>query len=117
MEKYLVTFEFRYAYSEELSEKSLKFETITIGVFGTFEEACIAGNKNLGIMESKFPLNTKWNKKERFSKTGGCFGLPNRLITNLGYLKTPFDFYAKIETLHFEDLSQKIEDILKLKKL
>lgn len=123
MKKYLVTIEFRYTSKREYSHGSNMYieKPITIGVFDDFDAACIEGNKALEVLESKFKMHTfpqgNEAKKERFGKNGGCFGSPNTLITNLAYLKTPFAFFAKIETLHYEDTAQTIEDVLKdLKK-
>lgn len=106
MEKYLVQIEFRY--SSDMSKDKIT----TIGVFDTFEEACINGNNLLRFLESKYNLHMFPNGikaiKERFSKNGGCFESKKTLVSNLAYLQTPFGFYAKIETLHyisnFEDL-------------
>ena len=118
MEKHLVTIEFRYREvpkSEIYSEYRSK--TITIGVFDDFEDACKKGNKLMETLESKFPLHVFPNgkgtaKKERFSKNGGCFNSKRDLITNLAYLKTPFEFYAKIKTLKLNNIEKTIEDVV-----
>ena len=118
MEKFLLTIEFRYKEipkSDILSEH--KSKTTTIGVFDDFDTACIEGNKLLSNLESKFPLHVFPNgkgvaKKERFSKNGGCFGSKKNLITRLAYLKTPFEFYAKIETLKMDDIEETIEGVV-----
>lgn len=34
------------------------------------------------------------------------------LVTNLAYLKTPFEFYAKIETLKYNPIDEAIEDVV-----
>jgi len=117
MTKELVTIEFRYRdipkgdYDSEHRSK-----TITIGVFDTLEEAIAEGNKAMEVFEKHFKLNTAWNRKERFSKNGGCFGYPNKLITPLAYLQTPFDFYAKITTLTYGDVEQTISEVLEAVK-
>ncbi|MEK6880345.1 MAG: hypothetical protein AABY22_12085 [Nanoarchaeota archaeon] len=113
MTKELLTIEFRYhdkPKNEDFSGSETK--TITIGVFDTLDEAIIEGNKALEIFEKHFKLNTAWNRKDRFSKNGGCFGSANRLISPLAYLQTPFDFYAKITKLTYTDIEQTILDIL-----
>ena len=118
MEKFLLTIEFRYKEvpkSDIFSEH--KNKTTTIGVFDDFDTACIEGNKLLINLESKFPLKIFPNgggvaKKERFSKNGGAFGSKQNLITNLAYLKTPFEFYAKIETLKMDDIEETIEGVV-----
>lgn len=104
MEKHLVTIEFRYDDADEFDVR-YKSRTVTIGVYDDFDEACKEGNKVLENLESKFELHKfpqgHYAPKERFSKNGGCFGGKKNLITNLAYLKTPFDFYAKITTLKY----------------
>lgn len=119
MKKYLVTIEFRYTSKREYSSGGNMSvnKTITIGVYDDFDIAISEGNKQMEILESKFKIHTfpqgDKAKRERFSKNGGCFNSPNTLISNLAYLRTPFSFYAKIETLHYEDTAQTIEDVLK----
>jgi len=117
MTKELVTIEFRYRdapINDSIGEHKTK--TITIGVFDTLDEAIFKGNAAIEILESKFPLHKfpdgRTVQKERFSKNGGCFGYPNRLISNMAYLTTPFAFYAKITTLKYDDIEQSITDIL-----
>ena len=113
MTKELLTIEFRYhdkPKNEAFSGHETK--TITIGVFDTLEEAIVEGNKAMEVFEKHFKLNTAWNQKERFSKNGGCFGYPKRLITALAYLQTPFEFYAKIEQLKYNDVEQTISEVL-----
>lgn len=107
MEKYLVTIEFRYEDGSCQENKK-----ITIGVYDTFDEAEENGNKTLEVFERHFPLNEAWNKKDRFSKNGGCFGEPKTLVTNLTYLQTPFSFYANITKLKYEDVEQTILDVI-----
>lgn len=113
MTKELLQIEFRYLDAPKGEyDSEHKTKTITIGVFDTFVEACEAGNNLMKQMESKFPLHVfpdgREARKERFSRTGGAFGTPLRLITNLAYLKTPFEFYAKITPLHFDDIDATI---------
>jgi hypothetical protein len=117
MKKELLTIEFRYKdapKSEHSGEHKTK--TITIGVFDTFEDAANEGNKALEIFEKHFRLNPNWNEKERFGKNGGCFGEAKRLISPLAYLQCPFDFYAKITQLKYEDVEKTIIDVLEAKK-
>ena len=113
MEKKLLTIEFRYCDAPKGEyDSGHKDKTITIGVFDTYDEAALEGNKIMEIFESHFKLNPNWNRKERFSKNGGCFGYPKSLITDLGYLQMPFSFYAKIQTLKFGDIEQTISEVL-----
>lgn len=118
-EKHLVTIEFRYTtkfineYKE--TENKSKNKTITIGLFDTLEEAIIEGNKSLEVLESHFPLHTYPSgdkaKKNRFCKNY-IFGQPNKLVTNLAYLKTPFEFFAKIQTLYYANTNDAILSVL-----
>lgn len=113
MTKELVTIEFRYHDKPKYDEHSgSETKTITIGVFDTFEEAIIEGNKALEVFEKHFKLNTAWNKKDRFGKNNGCFGTATRLITDLAYLQTPFNFFAKIQKLAYSDVEQTIFEVL-----
>ncbi len=116
MEKYLVTIEFRYLDAPKGEyDSSHKSKTITIGVFDSIDEAHNEGNKSLEVLESKFKMHTFPQgyeaAKERFSKKGGCFGSAKNLITNLAYLKTPFEFYAKVTTLKYLDINETISNI------
>ena len=121
IEKYLVRIEFRYSDAPETEDGSTaKNKKVTIGVYDTFEEACQNGNNLLEVLESKFELHMfpdgSKAKKERFSKNGGCFGSKNTLVANLAYLKTPFDFYAKIETLEYSPIDEVIENVVSASK-
>lgn len=121
MEKYLVKIEFRYSDAPKTEDRSTsKNKIVTIGVYDTFEDACRNGNNLLETLESKFKLHQfpdgSKASKERFSKNGGCFGSANTLATNLAYLKTPFEFYAKIETLKYDPIDEAIEDVVSSSK-
>lgn len=116
MKKYLVTIEFRYAIKAKTEEEKDNYVTknITIGVFDQLDDAISKGNTQLEVFEKYFKLNPNWNRKERFSKNGGCFGSANTLVTPLAWLDNcPFDFYAKITTLNFADTEETIIGILK----
>lgn len=106
MEKHLVTLELRYNDSPKYGDdhRQCISKTITIGVYDDFQEACDDGNAMLELLETRYPFHVfpdGTSRKERFSLRGGCFGSKKALITNLAYLKTPFDFYAKIDTLKY----------------
>lgn len=104
--KYLATIEFQY-YGVRNDEESQKTQLLTIGVFEDKNEAHSEANKILERLEQHFKLNPKYNKRERF--TSRSFNL----ISNLGYLETPFTFYVKIQQLNYlENLDDKIEEIL-----
>lgn len=121
MEKYLVKIEFRYSDAPKTEDGyTSKTKEVTMGVYDTFEEACQSGNNLLETLESKFELHEFPDRrkapKERFSKNGGCFGGKNTLVTNLAYLKTPFEFYANIEILKYNPIDEAIEDVVSSSK-
>lgn len=117
MEKYLLTIEFRYSDAPKYEgDSTAKSKTITIGVYHDFDDACKDGNKLMENLESKFQLHKfpdgRMAAKERFSKNGGCFGGKKSLITQLAYLRTPFEFYAKIDTLKYDNIDNVINDVV-----
>lgn len=117
MEKYLVIIEFRYSgVPKGEYDGGSRSKKITIGVYDDFGEACLNGNQALEVLESRFELHTfpTGNKamKERFSKNGGCFGNKKDLITNLAYLKTPFEFFAQITTLKYSSLNETVDEVV-----
>ena len=117
MKKYLLQIEFRYRrVPKGEHDHTHPSEKITIGVYDVLEEACGAGNLLLEALEKKFKLHKfpdgRSAKKERFSVKGGLWGMPHTLVTNLAYLTTPFDFYARIETLYYKDVDSTIDEVL-----
>ena len=120
-DKYLVNIEFRFhtppTYEQDSGFRSKK---ITIGVYDTFDEACVNGNRHMEILESKFSLHEfpdgRKAKKERFSEHGGCFGGKKELITNLAYLNTPFEFYARITTLKYHVIDDVLNEVVEAQK-
>ena len=121
MKKYLVRIEFRYSDAPKTEDGyTWKNKKITIGIYGTFEEACKNGNNLLEVLEGKFELHQfpdgSKASKERFSKNGGSFGSKKTLVASLAYLKTPFEFYAKIETLEYSPIEEVIEDVVSASK-
>lgn len=121
MTKELLTIEFRYKDKPKGDwDSAHQTKTITIGVYDTLEEAIVEANKTLDIFEKHFKIHTfptgSEAKKERFGKNNGCFGQPNKLITDLAYLRTPFSFFAKITTLKYDALEQTISEVLEAGK-
>ena len=121
MTKELVTIEFRYRDKPKGDwDSSHTSKTITIGIYDTLDEAIIEGNKVLELLESKFELHTfpdgRKAKKERFGKNNGCLGYPNKLVTDMAYLRTPFNFFAKIEQLKYNDVEETITEVLEAGK-
>ena len=121
MEKYLVKIEFRYYDVPETEGRSTsKNKIVTIGIYNTFEDACQNGNNLLEVLESKFKLHQfpdgSKALKKRFSINRGYFGSEKVFLTHLAYLKTPFEFYASIETLKFNPINEVIEDVISASK-
>ena len=109
MEKYLVTIEFRYS-SLPTHEYSgfFRIKKVTIGVFDEIKSACMEGNKQLEILETHFELNPNRKIRERLNPNS----IGGLLITDLGYLMTPFEFFLKVETLHFVSIEDTINNVV-----
>jgi len=107
MEQYLVQIEFRYNGADGYTSKK-----VTLGVFDTRDAANDRGNKELEMLESRFPLNRHRLQKDRLSNTGGPWNWPVGLVSDLGYLETPFNFYLSVEKLVYTDLGPVIDNIL-----
>lgn len=107
MEKYIVQIEFRYraipksynAYTSDCYSKK-----ITIGIYDSIDEAIKQGNKSLEVLKAKFSFN------DCFSNNGGVFGSPNKLVCKFNTQNKP-EFFATIQTLHFDDLASVMEDV------
>jgi hypothetical protein len=108
---YLVDLELRYVdqprddrgYPDHVSK------TITVGIYDTYEEAVEAGNAMLETeLETRFPLNKNWNKKNRFGEKYTMY-----LISDLAYLTTPFNFFAHIKKLEISSISEAVDEALK----
>ena len=107
---YLVDLELRYTdkprgdndYPDHVSK------TITVGIYNTYEEAVQAGNAMLAAeLESRFPLNPHYNRKQRFGETYTKY-----LISDLSYLTTPFSFFASIKKLNLGSVGDAVEEAL-----
>ena len=117
MEKYLVTIEFRYSDMPKTEHDSdYRSKKVTIGVYDSFDEACLNGNNVLENLESRFDIHTypdgRKADKGRLSSHGGYLGGKLDLISNLAYLKTPFTFYIQITTLKYENINESIDSVL-----
>jgi hypothetical protein len=108
---YLVDLELRYTdkprngndYADHVSK------TITVGIFDTYEEAVQAGNAMLEAeLESRFPLNKNYMKKNRFGENYTKY-----LISDLAYLTTPFSFFSHIKKLELGSVGAAIEEAVK----
>jgi len=78
-------------------------------VFDNLQEAYNIGNETLKFLESKFPLNKAWNRKERLNDN-------KHLISELGYLETPFWFFLKITTLNYYTFEEELQKVLNARK-
>lgn len=107
---YLVDIKFRYSdWNNEDERSTSKSKTVTIGIFNTYEEAAKAGNEMLETeLESRFPLNRNWRKRDRF---GNQYTM--NLISELSYLEMPFSFFAHIKKLEISSVSDAINEALK----
>ena len=114
-EQYLVAIEFRYSGAPDSVGSTYRNKTTTIGVFSDREQAYKEGNKALEHLETNFPLTPR-KHKERFSSNGSVFGSPKHLITNTGYLATPFQFFAKITTLKLDSLETCLDAVIQSEK-
>jgi hypothetical protein len=99
LNKYVVKLELRYSDAPNDIGSTYRTNIITLGVFDDVQQAYTCGNESLAELEKHYPLNKNWNRKERFSANGGCFGSAKHLISDSGYLTTPFSFFLSIETL------------------
>ena len=109
MTKELLKIEFRY-HDKPKGEHDggYRNKTITIGVFDTLEEAIIEGNKALDILSKTFEVRAEDKFKLKY-----LFGNPNKLVTNTCYPTNKIQYYAKIESLKFDDLSETINETFK----
>jgi hypothetical protein len=108
--KYLVDLELRYIDEprDDGDYPDYVSKTITVGIYDTYEEAVQAGNVMLETeLESKFPLNKNYNKKNRFGETYTKY-----LISDLAYLTTPFSFFAHIKKLQISPIGEAVDEAL-----
>jgi hypothetical protein len=106
MTKELLTIEFRYYDSPKNSYSGVhKTKIVTIGVFDNLDEAINQGNLQLEILSKRFDVRFD----DKF-KLKGFFGNPNKLVTNTCYPTNNIQYFAKIETLHFLDLDEVINE-------
>lgn len=105
MKKYLLKIEFRFKGSENSFGSTYRTKKNTIGIYETIEEAIKESRSVCEALEDRFQLNKNYNTKQRLSKQ-------THIMSNLGYIKTPFDFYLEIETLSYENINKSIDDIM-----
>lgn len=106
MTKELVTIEFRYTDKPNRDHDcGYKSKTITIGIFDTLAEAINEGNKVLSVLSKTFEVRSR--DKFMFNH---LFGSPKRLVTNVCYPTNGIQYFAKITSLKFDDLSETINE-------
>lgn len=104
MTKELLTIEFRYHDKPTGDyDGGYRNKTVTIGVFDTLNEAIDEGNKVLYILSKRFEVRAE----DKF-KLNHLFGSPKRLVTNTFYPTNGIQYFAKIETLKFDNLNEVI---------
>ena len=102
MKEYLVTIEYRFNGEPDSFGSHYRSKIDTIGIFKDIKNAVIAGNGVLKQIEERFGL---YGSKSRLAEN-------NKLISNLGYIETPFTFYLKITTLEYNNVANTIDSIL-----
>ena len=109
MKKEMVSIEFRY-HDKPKSHlfSGSKDKTITIGIFDTLEEAIVEGNKALDVLAKSFEV-----RSDDRIVLKGLFGAPTKLVTNCCYPTKGIQYFAKIVTLKFDDLSETIYETFK----
>ena len=104
--KELLTIEFRYHDRPKFEgDGECRTKTITIGIFDTLEEAVREGNKTIESLSKHFQVRPD----DKF-KVHGLFGNPDRLVTNCCYSTRGIQYFAKITSLKFDDLSSTIQE-------
>ena len=106
MTKELLTVEFRYHDVPKGDyDCEYKSKTITIGVYDTLDEAIAEGNKILNVLSESFEVRSD----DKFQKVF-LFGGPKRLVTNCCYSTRGIQYFAKIDQLKFDDLSEMVKE-------
>jgi hypothetical protein len=108
MRKEMLGVEFRY-HKVAKSEYGSEYETkkITIGIYDSLEEAIEEGNKTLDKLSNKFKF-----RGDRFGKTNGILGGPNRLVTDL-YTNDGIEVFVFIVQLKFDDVEEALAEAFK----
>jgi len=106
MIKYLVTMEYRYSDAPDDFNCTYRNKEDTIIISDNIKEAIKEGNKVLIELEKNFKLNPNYNIKQRLG-----VGYMKRLISNLGYINTPFTFFLKITELKHNCIKESIKNV------
>jgi hypothetical protein len=107
MKKELLTIEFRY-YDIPINDNDTEHRNkiVTIGIFDTLNEAIAEGNKCLDILSKSFEVR----KDDKFILKH-LFDSPKRLVTNTCYPTNNIQYFAHIQTLCFDNLSDTIDEV------
>ena len=106
MRKELLTIEFRYRDEPDSIGSVYREKKITVGIFDTLEEAIEEGNRVLEILSRHFEVRSD----DKFSNNF-LFSNPCRLVSNCCYPTRGISYFAKIEPLKFDDLSETIGEV------
>lgn len=83
-------------------------KTITIGIYDTLSDAIEAGNKLLETLSKTFEVRSD----DKFI-LNHYYGSPNRLVTNTCYPTKGIEYFAKIEELNFDSVTDTINETFK----
>lgn len=109
MNKYILTFEFRYRKipsNPVISEHVNKI--VTIGIYETLEEAVEVGNQHLQTLSKTYEVRPR-DKFELKGESGRSF--PNLLVTNTCYARGKSQYFGKITKLSFQDIESTIQEV------
>lgn len=106
MKKELLTVEFRYHDKPKGNhDGGYRSKTVTIGIYDTLEDAIKEGNKVLNTLSENFEVRVD----DKFMLKH-LFGTPKRLVTNCCYPSHGIQYFAKIETLKFDDVDAVVSE-------
>lgn len=104
-----VSVEVRYYVNGYDGDKVYRTVKNLIGVYDDQDQALNAGNEALRELEKLFPMHVFPNgqeaPKQRLSRIIS-------IVSNLAYLKTPFDFYMEIETIFKNPIEEFVGSVL-----
>jgi hypothetical protein len=106
MKKYILTVEFRY-HDKPKGEWDHEYPSkkITIGIYDSMDKAVLEGNTIMRALSKHFQVRDgDWFKMVHL------FGHPKTLCTNTCYPTKGIEYFAKIDTLVFDDLEATIAE-------
>jgi hypothetical protein len=107
MKKYLLTVEFRY-HDKPKGEWDSEYQSkkLTIGIYDTISEAMVEGNTAIGFLSKHFQVRPDDKFQENFLM--GKY--PKTLVTNCCYSTDRIQYFANIDTLHFDNIQQMVTE-------